>query len=77
MRPLAVPTRFASTPAHARHTKPAPPTPPATDVDAMLKLDALQALQATGPLMAKELVAADHAKVCVGPAKPGCAHEMV
>jgi len=51
--------------------------PPATEVDAMLKLDALQALQETGPLKAKALVAADHANVCVGPAKPGCEQEMV
>ena len=77
VRPLLMPTRFASTLAHARHTNPAPPRPPATDVEARLKLDALQALQATGPLMAKAFAAADHAKVCVGPATPGCTHENV
>ena len=43
----------------------------------MLKLDALQELQETGPLKVKELLAEDHAKVCVGPAKPGCEQEMV
>ena len=75
--PLLVPTRFASTLAHARHAKPAPPTPPATEVDARLKLAVLQVLQERGPLKAKELVAADQAKVCVGPAKPGCRQESV
>ena len=70
-----MPTRFASTLAHARHTNPAPPAPPATEVEARLKFDAPQELQATGPLKAKAFVANDHANVCVGPAKPGCAHE--